>query len=303
MLIERAPWKHIYVLCVEKQRISSDATCEQHRGDIWWPSIRKRVHIYSAEQLDAHFATTLSTLLGNRTTRDSLHAARTMLSHLWLVNHAARKNISSVLIVEADIREALMHQPRRSVAQSERLAGQIASSLESEPWSVFRLGALFSDYRARAGRANSSSGSSRCAPQCQCEHWGRTTLNGNQGLRTCTVASGSAGNSSDSPLQLGTYCRGRSSEGYAVHSRAFAVFSRTLRWYLDWSPASGDGSAASANRHLAVPYIDDWLPAVHANTYVLPNIVTQKGNTAASRGVRAMESAADFQRHCATGGP
>jgi hypothetical protein len=322
-LLERAPWEKIFVLCLEVQRQrSNDATCGQHRDGIWWPSIRQRITIFPAEKIDEQFAPQLQLILGNRSSRDQTHAARTMLSHLWLIDQASRQGLSSVLIIEADIREALLHHHRRSVQQSLRLAEQIATSLNVEPWSVFRLGALFSDFTRVApatGNASIATGRKYCAPQCQCQPWAAHILQGAEGIRICTVGPGSlAANGSAEQLmhslsQMGTFCRGRSSEGYAVHRSAFPTFSRTLRWYLRWSPprpqagrhqlpatASGLSKGRIAPQQPPLPFVDDWLPATLANTYVLPNLVTQRGNSGKSRGTQAMESSEAFRRRCTT---
>ena len=289
MLMERA-WERIFVLCTETRRQRRDITCAQHREGIWWPSIRKQVTLFSAEWLDAQHRATLSAILGNRSTRGQTHAARTLLSHLWLVSKAARDNLTSVLIIEADVREALMFQRGRNALQTESIASNITASLASESWSVFRLSALFSDFLHMPTAAAAANGTfGRCVSRCHCRPWAARSVSSDR-LSMCTITPRAGVNVSKPPTIpfLGAWCRARSTEAYAVHRKAFPVFTTALQWYLEVRRVPAGH----------VPFIDDWLPSALPNTYVTPSLVTQRGNSIASRGIVAMESADKFRRHC-----
>ena len=305
-LLNRGICDRIFVLCLEEQRRKGDATCNDHRRNIWWPSIQQRVTVFPAHNVDHAYAHVLNFSLGARDvqSKKAKTKLRTFLSHLWLVNEAARQNLRSVLIVEADVRQAYMFHPYRSTSQINLLAGRLATALSTVQWSVLRLSAFFADPLVDWPK-NATTHDEICKPQCVCRPWAPGALVQDDTLSLCTVAAGPAA-ATESRLprtaEMWPFCRAWGSEGYMVHASAFPRFQSTYRWFLD-QPALGDASwiaHKSVRGHGSdVPFVDDWLPAVFPNTYVIPSLVTQRGNSRSSRGVQSMRSVHGFRKPCA----
>eukprot|EP00966_Prymnesium_polylepis_P293407 6776869-Prymnesium_polylepis.1 len=321
----------IYILCFKH-------TCAVHRpsGDsagrrVWWDAVQPRVNVFDGADIDRQHAHLFEGFnlepppdatvkrrrplpVGRRLdgkdwarkdwNRNVLHRLRPLMAHLALVDHAARRELGSVLILEADFVRAALSE--YLVQKMDRAAGVAApdpvahasaarKALWTHPWSLFRLGGIPYNY-ARTGQK-----STVCTSACRCEHWSGSSVMDAVAKhpRFCVVKRANATsyyNATVMPphVQWPEYrgCDFRDSSGYAVHASAFPQF----RAFLE---------ELKRNRHLwfaengnAVPFIDVWLPHAFDSLYVLPSLVAQASRTQSSPGIMAQRKTHDFERRC-----
>ncbi len=199
-------YDQIFVLC-------NRATCDVHSPTgaadgrrMWWPGIQRRVVTFDAENLDREHHSILlwagcdqqkrsSARDGGRITtkmcssfsragggndwrRTSRHRLAALLAHLRLVAEAAKRNLTSIMILEADAVPALaVDRLSHNKSHALLLARQMQHALSVHPWKVLRLSGMFytQEYAPKppagvrgAGKGTSARG---CSSQCACRLW------------------------------------------------------------------------------------------------------------------------------------
>ncbi|KAL3910109.1 MAG: hypothetical protein SGPRY_009182 [Prymnesium sp.] len=318
-------WERIFVLCYRD-------TCPVHRPSgaadgrrMWWPAIQRRVVVFDAEQIDrqnAHVVRWAGCELAERSAgrsgepvlkepctfthrsggvdwrRTAKHRLLALLAHLTLVEEAKKRNLTSVLILEADLVASIAVQElSQSASHAALLAHRLRRAFATHEWAVARLSSMFysKEYLPGGRRRH---GSKACTRKCRCRPWiGSQSFQAlASGLQICEVSG--APQSSDTISQmlkdLHSWCDVRDTAAYAVHRSAFGVFTDyldRLRLQPHWL----------RNNALEVPAIDNWLPHALPCLYVLPSLVSQPSADNSSQRATALmrqTSARNFMAYC-----
>jgi hypothetical protein len=323
-------WESIFVLCYrESCRVHTPAGDGDGRR-VWWPSIQRRVVIFDAADLDQRNADIIAWAgcnvanapagrSGEVATREpcrfagpggggdwrrtAKHRLMALLAHLTLVEEASRRNLTRIMILEADAvsslaNEELSSDQQRASAVSRELGRAFASG--STPWSVLRLSGIF--YSQEYAPRVPSGTSRRCSLQCRCVAWagGRALAAVSRFPMLCHVAADPTPSDTILPMvkRLNHWCDIRDTSAYAVHQTAYGEFSALLRRLRGRPAWLRDG----ANH---VPAIDNWLPHAIPSVYALPTLVSQPYAANDSQGATALmrqTSARQFAQWCAGGG-
>ena len=325
--------EHIFVLCYRESCRVHTASGDAHGRRMWWPSAQRRVVVFDASQLDVEHQSILKwagcDLPGRNAGRSgevatvepctlpnagggadwrrtSKHRLAALLAHLNLISTAAKRNLSSVVILEADAVPTLAVQRlsgNRSHAQ--RVAQRMKRALASRPWKVLRLSGMFytQEYAPpsliKAAKAVSTKGVRRsCSAQCTCSWWSGSALTEAIApeMRLCQTMPATTPSDTIVPMiaMLDTWCDVRDTAAYAVHRSAYATFTG----YLERLRAL---PAWLQNGALDVPAIDNWIPHALPCLYVLPTLVTQPSTANDSQGATAVlrqKSAHGFLNTC-----
>ena len=203
-------FERIFVLCFNH-------TCDAHtsagvpgRGRVWWQSIQDKVTIFDGHIIDRQHKAIFDwagctqrkcpvsrTKLGSlakhgakhqdlKLWRDgSFHRLAALISHLALVEQAAKLNLSNVLILEADFVRAVLGEQymtekfKFNQSHTSSVAARVSAALSIHPWSIMRLS--FSVNKGVAwGESRDENdtvvGITKCTRQCVCQEWSGTSL-------------------------------------------------------------------------------------------------------------------------------
>ena len=317
-------WEHIFVLCYK-------ATCAVHTPEgapdgrrMWWPALQDRVIVFDAAEIDRQNAAVIRwagcdhnisagrsgdaatdepcvfTRRGGGTDwrRTSKHRLVALLAHLTLVEEAAKRNLTHVLILEADAVPSLAAE---ELSLNTTLASQIAQRMgqafADHPWSVARLSGMFysKEYAPSTGGGRRRR---QCSSHCSCVRFARSTLpeSMSRHLRVCQVAPAPSISDRIQPMleRLHQWCDVRDTSAYAVHHTAFGPFLaylQRLRALPGWL----------RDNAIDVPAIDNWLPHALPCVYVLPTLVSQPtfaNDSQGATGLLRQTSARNFMQYC-----
>ncbi|KAL1523307.1 hypothetical protein AB1Y20_018253 [Prymnesium parvum] len=320
-------WDRIFVLCYA-------ATCAVHTAAgaadgrrVWWPAVQPRVDVFDAAELDRRHAAVVRwagcelsgrpagrsgapavaepcafahRLGGADWRRTSKHRLLALLAHLALVREAAARNLSSVLVVEADLVQAIAVEELFAEADAAaRVARHVGHALAARRWGVVRLSAMFYSKEYLPG-GRRRRGVRQCTNKCRCTPW-EGAAGVDAPLRICKVAAAPQPEDTISRMlqKLHEWCDVRDTAAYAVHASAYAKFDAYYSRLLA-RPQWLKGNAAE------VPAIDNWLPHAIDCLYVLPTLVSQPSMANSSQGATALmrqTSARNFMAYCAHDGP
>ena len=314
-LMETA-FDRIFVLCFNKTCTSHTPEGDPQRGRVWWPSIQERVVTFDGKDIDHQNAAVLQfagcnthrcpvsqrrikRATGPRDERlrwvtQAKHRVVALLSHLTLVEHAAKLNLTSVLIVEADFVRAAISEGymRHTYPTSLLVAQRMREALAMHSWSVARLSIGMTALPARRLDNRTT-----CATPCICREWAGSAhvAAAAKMPKMCVVDSApkpSFNASHMESLMSGTkMCDMRDSAAYAVHRSAYPHFLALLaelRRLPEWL----------RNETIDVPHIDVWLPHYFDNLYILPPLVSQQSKNSQSPAAAAQKNGARFARLC-----
>ena len=322
-------WEHIFVLCYrESCPVHSPAGAADGRR-MWWPQVQHRVSVFDAADLDRQNIEVIKWAgcnLPNRSAgrsgdpakedacvftrraggadwrRTSKHRLQALLAHLTLVDFAAQRNLSNVLILEADAVQSLaVEELSRDPELAIHVARRMGQAFATQPWSIARFSGMFysKEYAPAApGGLHGRRHERTCSRKCSCQRWdGSSLVNSAASLpRMCKVPAAPSPSDRIMPMleALHTWCDVRDTAAYAVHRSAFATFSaylKRLRSLPSWLQ----------NNAIDVPAIDNWLPHTFPCIYVLPTLVTQPSfanDSQGATGLMRQTSARNFLRYC-----
>lgn len=323
-------WERIFVLCYKETcAVHTEAGAADGRR-MWWPDIQQRIEVFDAADLDRQHlevvrwagcdlpnrpagrsgdpviqepCTFIQRAGGTDWRRTAKHRLLALLAHLALVTEASRRNLTSVLILEADLVPALAVEELSGDAdQNARAAKRIRDAFMEHPWAVARLSAMFysRDYLPTGWR---SLDFKACTKKCACTRWGGDSWNvkHDTNLRICRIAPAEMPADTISPMlkNLHLWCDVRDTAAYAVHRSAFPAFIG----YLDRLKSRPHWLRSNA---VEVPAIDNWLPHALPCLYFLPTLVSQPSALNSSQGATAMmrqTSARNFLAYCVQNRP
>ena len=246
-----------------------------------------RMDVYEASELDRVLHVEISELeriFGARQAK----AVRAFFAHRELVRIASQRNLTSVLIVEDDVRplggiSALGDRERRAL--SRRL---------EHPWSVVRATGLYRSQGGSSGRRRAIS----CSDECRC-----VAVPG-AAKHVCEVAAPRARQDTHG-IQRG-FCQVRDTTVYAVSAAAYPTFLRAherakaaLERLLVRNQSGGAGSARGMSyarddfdAPVGIPWFDIWLPATLDAIHILPSLAVQQTKQG------TFGTSVRFARHC-----
>ena len=322
-------WEHIFVLCYRDScPVHSPAGGVDGRR-MWWPEVQDRVSVFDAADLDRQNIEVIRWAgcdLPNRSAgrsgdpatqdpciftrraggadwrRTSKHRLQALLAHLTLVDFAAKRNLSNVLILEADAVQSLaVEELSRDPELAFRVARRMGRAFDTQPWSVARLSGMFYSKEFAPATPGSLHGRRHrrlCSRKCSCQRWdGSSLVDSIASLpRMCKVPAAPSPSDRIMPMvdALHTWCDVRDTAAYAVHRSAFATFSaylKRLRSLPSWLQ----------NNAIDIPAIDNWLPHTFPCIYILPTLVTQPSfanDSQGATGLMRQTSARNFLRYC-----
>ena len=294
----------IFVLCYRESCAPHTAAGDADGRRVWWPAVQRRVDVFDGADLDRRnidvvrwagcdLANRSAGRSGEPVTREpcefarrgggadwrrtSKHRLHALLAHLTVVDEAARRNLSSVLVLEADAVPSLaVAELSADSRHASRVARRLSRAFATAPWSVARLSAMFYSKEFVGGGRG---GRRACTRRCACGRWAGAAIVEAVAAqpRLCEIAA--APNVSDTigPMLTGldTWCDVRDTAAYAVHRSAYPVFSAYLERLRAHPPWLRFGATE-------LPAIDNWLPHALPCVYVLPTLVTQPTVTNAS---------------------
>lgn len=322
-------WERIFVLCYRDScPVHSPAGAADGRR-MWWPEVQDRVSVFDAADLDRQNIEVVRWAgcdLPNRSAgrsgdpatqdpciftrrgggadwrRTSKHRLLALLAHLTLVDFAAKRNLSNVLILEADAVQSLaVEELSRDPELALRVARRMGRAFDAQPWSVARLSGMFYSKEfapAAPGGLHGRRHRRQCSRKCSCQRWeGSSLVDSIASLpRMCQVPAAPSPSDRIMPMvdALHTWCDVRDTAAYAVHRSAFATFSaylKRLRSLPSWLQ----------NNAIDIPAIDNWLPHTLPCIYILPTLVTQPSfanDSQGATGLMRQTSARNFLRYC-----
>lgn len=319
-------WESIFVLCYKESCRVHTRAGDGNGRRVWWSSIQPRVVVFDAADIDKQNADIIAWAgcnvanapagrSGEVATREpcrfagpggggdwrrtAKHRLVALLAHLTLVEEASRRNLTRIMILEADAVPSLANEELSSdQLRASVIAHELGRAFTSEtaPWSVLRLSGIF--YSQEYAPKLPGTGR-RCTPQCRCAAWagGHALAAVSRYPLLCQIPADPAPVDTVLPMikQLGHWCDIRDTSAYAVHRRAYGAFSALLRRLRDRPAWLRDGA-----HH--VPAIDNWLPHAVPAVYALPTLVSQPFATNDSQGATALmrqTSARQFAHWCA----
>jgi hypothetical protein len=235
--------------------------CSRHLGDYWPASMS--VEAFDAQDLDRRLARghgpAVAALLGldgedaGRPAVAAQRAARTLLAHFELVRVAAERRLSSVLILEDDVR------PLGALSMLHRHEVEALRTRLLQPWSVVRAGGLYRSFQPWYRKEPGS-----CTPACRC-----VAIKG-VASRLCEVRAPPA-SANGTLLAKADFCEVRDTIAYAVSASAYPTFLRARETALaalrqaSQAPERGNASFGlpldAFGAPLGLPWVDIWLPA------------------------------------------
>ena len=327
-------WERIFVLCYRDScPVHSPAGAADGRR-MWWPELQDRISVFDAADLDRQNIEVVRWAgcdLPNRSAgrsgdpatqdpcvftrraggadwrRTSKHRLLALLAHLTLVDIAAKRNLSSVLILEADAVQSLaVEELSRDPELAFRVARRMGRAFATQAWSVARLSGMFYSKEFAPAAPGSLHGRRHrrlCSRKCSCQRWdGSSSVDSIASLpRMCMVPAAPSPADRIMPMleALHTWCDVRDTAAYAVHRSAFATFSaylKRLRSLPSWLQ----------NNAIDLPAIDNWLPHTFPCIYILPTLVTQPSfanDSQGATGLMRQTSARNFLRYCGPRAP
>ena len=306
----------IFIMCFNKTCASHSPDGDPNHGRVWWPSIQERVLTFDGRELDRQnsrvmqfagcdshrcpvSAEKLKRATGHKHElvqwRDhSKHRMAVLLSHLTMVEHAAKLNLTSVLILEADfVRAAISEKYVGSASKypaSLSVARRMRDALANYQWSIARFSIGIPGMPTT--RVNNHT---TCHSSCVCREWNGSSHVNVSHPKLCMVepAAYTSFNASTMPpiTRAAPMCDLRDSSAYAVHRSAFPAFVailQELRSLPEWL----------RNDTFDVPHIDIWLPHYFRNLYVLPPLIAQQSRTINGAGIGGQRNGMTFAHLC-----
>ena len=255
-------WEHIFVLCYRESCLVHTPAGAPDGRRMWWPSVQRRVTVFDGAELDARHGDVIAWAgcdLPNRSAgrsfesenrgdpcvfvrraggadwrRTAKHRLTTLLAHLTLVELAASRNLTSVLILEADAVPSLaVAELSRSARQTARVAARLGRAFETRPWAVARLSGMFYSQAFAPAPREARRGPRVCSRECTCRRWGGSDLLAPLAAypRLCEVSPSPSPADRIEPMVAGldSWCDVRDTAAYVVHRSAFPTFVAYLR--------------------------------------------------------------------------
>lgn len=239
-------------------------TCEPHHpgGGMWSNWSQPRIIVQDGADTDLLEQDILERYGSN-------HIIKPLVSHLLAVDHAASLNLSSVLVLEADVKETPSGQDVPLDAFH-----RLEDAVWNQHWQILRLSGEFAFVTYQCDQAQRSS-----SHPCLCRPAAGWPQEQPSGFTTCVIAA-ALPSDDRSVNNIGRRCDIRSTVAYAARKSAFAVFSELLR-------SLRQGTLVPPTKNY---YVDWWLPAAFDNHYLLPSPLTEP------RVARFFKDSEEFQR-------